>query len=128
VDSTPLKNDGVRQLGLLFPTEWKVYHKIPWFQTTNMDFSIFAPAMDFSGVLATFRSWHGSGDRSLNGGSGSHRTSEPTGPAAVVLDRQPRGSMVVLWSVTFIGGWSDLLGLKHTKDYGKIQKITIFNG
>jgi hypothetical protein len=21
---TPLKNDGVRQLGLLFPTEWKV--------------------------------------------------------------------------------------------------------
>jgi len=94
--------------------------------TTNMDFSIFAPAMDFSGVLATFRSWHGSGDL-LNGGSGSYRTSEPTGPAAVVLDR-PRGSMVVLWSVSFIGGWSDLLGLKRRKNYGKIQKITIFNG
>ena len=23
VEPTPLKNDGVRQLGLLFPTEWK---------------------------------------------------------------------------------------------------------
>ena len=29
---TPLKNDGVRQLGLQFPME---SHKIPWFQNTN---------------------------------------------------------------------------------------------
>ena len=30
---TPLKNGGVRQLGLLFPTEWKVINFM--FQTTN---------------------------------------------------------------------------------------------
>jgi len=29
VVSTPVKNDGVRQLGFLFPTEWKVIKHVP---------------------------------------------------------------------------------------------------
>ena len=34
---TPLKNDGLRQLGWMDIPNWMESHKIPWFQTTNMN-------------------------------------------------------------------------------------------
>ena len=48
---TPLKNDGLRQLGLLFPTEWKVIKLM--FQTTNQ--SWFSWYRIFAGQMAVAR-------------------------------------------------------------------------